>query len=299
MRRIIVAVGTLVLAGGAGLAALLAWPLDRGPAIDATLVGDPTRGAYLARASGCIGCHTDFANGGQPLAGGPEIETKFGAFRAPNITTDKEQGIGRWSLGDFATAVRRGVSPDGRPYYPAFPYEFYANLSDQDVADLYAAFQTVAPVALPAPAQEIAFPFSFRPGLKLWRAWHLEPRRFAPDPSRSAEWNRGAFLVRGPGHCAACHTPRNLLGGLVTSQAYAGSRDLPGGDRSPPITPTALSEAGWDADAIATGLKLGVTPDGDALGGTMGEVVRDSTSFLTDDDLNAIATYLLDRETGE
>ena len=254
------------------------------------------RGGYLARASGCIGCHTDIANGGQPLAGGPPIKTGFGTFRAPNITTDKEHGIGDWSLGDFATAVRRGISPRGRPYYPAFPYEFYTKLSDQDVADLYAAFQTVAPVPHSAPPQDIAFPFSFRPGLKLWRDWQFEPGRFAPDPSRSAEWNRGAFLVGGPGHCAACHTPRNLLGGLITSEAYAGSRDLPGGDRSPPITPEALAEAGWDKDAIVVALRLGVTPEGDTLGGTMGEVVRDGTSFLNDDDLAAMATFLLDRE---
>lgn len=299
MRGTLAVFAVLGIAGAAVLVVLVAWPLDRGPAIDETLVGDPARGAYLARASGCIGCHTDFANGGQPLAGGPPIKTGFGTFRAPNITTDKEYGIGAWSLGDFATAVRRGISPDGRPYYPAFPYEFYTKLSDQDVADLYAAFQTVALVARPAPPQDIAFPFSFRPGLKIWRDWHFQPGRFAPDPSRSAEWNRGAFLVGGPGHCAACHTPRNLLGGLVTSEAYAGSRDLPGGDRSPPITPEALAKSGWDEDAIVIGLRMGVTPDGDALGGTMGEVVRDSTSFLTGDDLNAIAVYLLNRGAEE
>jgi mono/diheme cytochrome c family protein len=295
MRKLFAALAVLVVAGVAGLGALVAWPLDRETEIDETLSGDPDRGAYLARASGCIGCHTDIENGGPPLAGGPAIVTDFGTFRAPNITTDTEHGIGAWSLGDFATAVRHGISPEGHPYYPAFPYEFYTKLSDQDVADLYAAFQTVAPVAIPAPAQEIAFPFSFRPGLKLWRDWHFESGRFSPDPSHDAQWNRGAFLVEGPGHCAACHTPRNVLGGLVTSEAYAGSRDIPGGDNSPAITPDALAEGDWDEQAIAVALRMGVTPDGDTLGGTMGEVVRDSTSFLTDEDLNAIAIYLLNR----
>lgn len=297
MRRLMMWAAALALAGAAGYLTLSAWPLDPGPTLSADLAGDAARGAYIARASGCIGCHTDIDQGGPPLAGGPALETSFGTFRAPNVTTDPEHGIGAWSLAQFATAVREGVSPDGEPYYPAFPYEFYTKLSDQDVADLYAAFKTVPPVAQDSPDQEIRFPFHVRPGLKLWRALHFRSGRFEPDPDRDDVWNRGKYLVEGPTHCAACHTPRTAIGALDVGHAYAGADDLPDGGKSPPITPEALTAGGWNEFSIVLALRMGVTPEGDTLGGSMGEIVRDSTSFLTDADLQAIATYLLDTET--
>lgn len=283
----------LVVAGGLGYGALALWPLDADAAIEASLEGDPMRGAYLARASGCIGCHTDIGGGGRPLAGGPALDTDFGTFYAPNITTDENVGIGGWSLADFATAVRRGISPDGEPYYPVFPYPFYSRLTDQDVADLYAAFQTVAPVAQPAPISDVSFPFSERAGLKLWRALYFPGEPFEPDPERSDEFNRGKYLVEGPLHCGACHTPRNPFGARDVEHRFAGSDALPGEGKAPPITASTLEENGWTAPSLAFALKSGLTPSGDAFGGLMGEVVRDSTAFLNEPDRDAIAAFLM------
>ncbi len=149
--------------------ALVAWPIGQinGPI---SLEGDASRGAYLARASGCIACHTNVEAGGVPLAGGVKLETPFGILYSPNLTTDPEHGIGDWSIDEFARAVRQGVSPEGEPYYPAFTYPFYGNFTDQEIADLWAAFQTVPAVAEPSRDQEMAFPFNQRWGLKLWRA---------------------------------------------------------------------------------------------------------------------------------
>ncbi|EKV26083.1 Putative diheme cytochrome c-553 [Caenispirillum salinarum AK4] len=256
--------------------------------------GDPKRGAYLARMSGCIGCHTDAENGGAPLAGGTAIETRFGSFVPPNVTQHPNAGIGDWTVADFARAVRQGTSPDGDPYYPAFPYAMYTRMSDQDVADLWAAFQTVAPAEGGRDGNDLAFPFSIREGLHVWRALHFEPARFEPDPARSEAWNRGAYIVTGPGHCGACHTPRGLLGGRDDDRFLEGGSDGPGGAKVPAITPQALKKAGWAHEDLVTALRTGLTPEGDSLGSGMGEVVRDGTAWLTDADLKAIATYLLE-----
>jgi mono/diheme cytochrome c family protein len=279
----------------AGTLALSAWPIAVPQKLSVT-TGDPNRGAYLARASGCIACHTNVTGGGKPLAGGPPLKTKFGTFYAPNLTTDKETGIGDWTIEQFAAAVRNGVSPDGRPYYPAFPYLFYSKLSDQDIADLWTAFQTVPPVQQASNPQELTFPFNLRFGLKLWRAAFQGNEPFTPRPDKDEAWNRGAFLVRGPAHCGACHTPRNLAGARDAEFALHGAPEMPDGGKSPPITSSALKKRGWTEEALAFALRSGVMPDGDVFGGTMGEVVRDGTSFLSDGDLKAIATYLLDPE---
>ena len=261
-----------------------------------TAVGDVNRGAYLARASGCIACHSDFDSGGKPLAGGAPIVTPFGTFYAPNLTTDPSYGIGRWTLEDFTRALREGVSPDGDPYYPAFPYSFYTRLSDQDIADLWVAFKTVPPVAKGAPEHELSFPFNIRSGLLIWQGMFFKPERFRPDDGRDEIYNRGAYLVESAAHCGACHTPRNLMGALDLSATFEGADGLPEGGKSPAITAHALKSKGWTVDDLAYALKSGITPDGDVFGGTMGEVVRDGTSFLAPDDLKAIAHYLLMRK---
>lgn len=292
----VIAIAALGLAfAGMGAAGLWAWPIGKPVRLD-TPAGDVQRGAYLARMAGCIACHTDVKGGGKPLAGGMALETKFGTFYSPNLTTDRNDGIGAWSIEDFARAVRQGVSPDGETYYPAFPFAFYGGLSDQDIADLWAAFQTVPPVAEPSRAQDLNFPFSFRSGLKLWRALFLKRGGSSPEPGKSAAWNRGKFIVEGPAHCGACHTPRNFAGAREAELALHGSDELPDGGKAPPITAAALKKKGWTRKDIAYALKTGLMPDGDAFGGSMGEVVRDGTSFLTKDDLNAIATYLLDED---
>ena len=165
--RTVIVLGTL-MAGLGGLA-LHFWPIGVNPPSEFPR-GDPLQGAYLARASGCVSCHTNFEGGGASLAGGAPLDTPFGVFVPPNITPHPDAGIGRWTIQDFATAVRQGISPDGAPYYPVFTYSFYATFTDQQIADLWEAFRTVPAVAERAPEHDVGFPFSIRAGLKLWRA---------------------------------------------------------------------------------------------------------------------------------
>lgn len=282
------------LAGG-GYAGLRAWPIGEESA-RITLDGDARRGAYLARAAGCVACHTDTAAEGPALAGGAALDTPFGSFVPPNITPDFEHGIGGWTPEDLGRALREGISPDGEPYYPAFPFEFYAGFSDQDIADLWAALATVPPVAETRGETDMRFPFSMRSGLKLWRATALLKAESAPVLGRSKEWNRGRELVEGAAHCGACHTGRGLLGGLDAT-SFGGNDDLPGGSVAPSIRAAALKDAGWTANALAYALETGITPAGDVFGGSMTEVVEQGTSFLDEADRRAIAAYLLDPET--
>ncbi len=197
-----------------------------------------------------------------------------------------------------ARRARRRV-PDGRPYYPAFTYPFYANFTDQDVADLWAAFQTVAAVAQPSQPPEMAFPFNQRWGLKLWRAAYLKPPRTRPVEGRSESWNRGRQLVEGAAHCGACHTSRNFAGARkIATAKFKGNDDLPGGDKAPPIDRRALRDRGWDVDSLAFALRTGITHEGDAFSGAMGEAVLYGTAFLTEADRRAMATYLMDENDG-
>jgi mono/diheme cytochrome c family protein len=298
MRRIAILILLVSVVAAAG-AAIQKWPLDPATSISTGLKGDPDRGAYLARMSGCIGCHTSTDEDAAVLAGGPPLETPFGIFYAPNITPDLEHGVGNWSLEDFDQALRHGVSPEGEPYYPAFPYAFYTKLSDQDVADIWAAVWTVPPVAETSRPHQLSWPFNQRAGIKLWRTLYFSADPFVPEPTESDLWNRGRFIVTGPAHCGACHTPRNLLGARDHEQHFLGEHDLPGGHTSPSIRSSDLQDAGWTEKDIAFALRTGLTPDGDSLGGSMGEVIQDSTSWLSDSDLDAIATYLLHDNTGQ
>lgn len=287
----------LAVVAGLGALSLVVWPIGREPprALE-TLTGDAQRGAYLARAGGCIACHSDPQSGRPALTGGAPIKTTFGTFVPPNLTTDEVHGIGDWSVTDFARAVRQGIAPDGTPYYPAFPYAFYGHLSDQEIVDLWAAFQGVPAQPLVVGETTVAFPFNLRFGLKLWRAVYAKGPPTAPDPERSDAWNRGRWLVNGVAHCGACHTDRNLVGGRRLDRRLAGSDDLPEGRRAPSILPEDLVEAGWTLSSLAFGLRSGVMPDGDGFGAGMGEVVRHVTGWLTGDDRRAIAVYLLDQE---
>jgi len=254
--------------------------------------GNPKRGAYLARMSGCIACHTDSKAGSIALSGGKALKTPFGEFRAPNITTDKIHGIGDWTPQQFATAVREGISPEGKPYYPAFPYTFYTQFSDQDIADLWAAFQTVPPVSTPDPKQAIAFPFNIREGLKFWRVLYFEPESFQKNAQQSETFNRGKFIVEVAAHCAACHTPRNGLGALDYENHLSGGFDS-AQNKVPSITASALLEKGWTQDDLAYALQTGITPEGDVFGGSMSDIVEQGTAFLSWQDLMAISEYLL------
>jgi mono/diheme cytochrome c family protein len=292
----LVAVGAV--AASLVIGGLVVWPIGNHVA-EITLTGDVQRGAYLARASGCIACHTDFEGGGAPLAGGVKLDTPFGAIYSVNLTTDPEFGIGDWSIEEFAKAVRQGISPTGEPYYPAFTYAFYADFTDQDIADMWAAFQTVPPVAEPAPEHEMPFPFDQRWGLKLWRAAFLRPPATDPIPGNGDIWNRGRELVGGATHCAACHTARNFLGGRKSHDGhFAGNPRLPGGSKAPAIDYRTLQSNGWSVDTLAYALETGIMPDGDTFGGSMSEVVSRGTRFLTPDDRQAIAIYLMDDHDG-
>lgn len=290
------------LAGGVtalvSLLGVVVWPIGE-PLTPITLQGNVDRGAYLARASGCIACHTDFEKGGAPLAGGLALQTPFGMLYSPNLTTDPDHGIGSWTLAEFARAVRDGVSPEGWAYYPGFPYPFYANFTDQEIADLWAAFQTVPPVAQQNKPPQMRFPFDQRWGLKLWRAAFLQPPLTDPVVGKGALWNRGRELVEGATHCAACHTDRNIAGARKTESGHLqGSVALPGGEKAPAIDPETLRKRGWDISSLAYALHSGVRPDGDVFGGSMGEVVRHGTGFLSEGDRAAIATYLMNEHEG-
>lgn len=254
---------------------------------DAALV---ERGAYLARAGNCMACHT--ARGGAPYAGGRAILTPFGTIHAPNITSDAETGIGDWSADDFWRALHNGKAKDGKLLYPAFPYPNYTRVTRADSDAMYAYFKTVAPVRQANQEPELRFPFNYRGLLVFWRALYFRPGEYEATPRQTAEWNRGAYLVQGLGHCNACHTPRNALG------ATTGEGDL-GGAMIPMLNWYAASLTGergtglgdWQLQDLTELLKTGVSARG-AASGPMAEVVRGSLQHLTNDDVRAMAVYL-------
>lgn len=253
------------------------------------------RGAYMFAMAGCAGCHT--RKGGTPLAGGREIPSPFGIFVSPNITPDSATGIGGWTEADFVRAMTLGLSPDGRHYYPAFPYGSYSRMTLDDLRDLWAYLRTIPPVTGRTEGHRLAFPYSVRPALGLWKLLFLEPGRYRPDPGKTRSWNRGAYIVTGPAHCGECHTRRNVLGGLRNSVQLAGAPDYGDGANkiggAPNITPHKSKGIGsWSPEEIVFALQTGVTPAGDVLGGEMEEVVARVTSKLTDSDRRAIVEYL-------
>jgi mono/diheme cytochrome c family protein len=289
MRRWFWVLGILVVIG-LGAAIYLLKPV-KGPERDLTLVGDVERGNYLIRLGGCIACHTDAANGRAFLSGGAGLQTPFGIFVPPNITSDPDVGIGNWTLAQFSDAMSNGMGPQGH-LYPAFPYENYTLMSDGEIADLYAALMATEPVAEPAAESQIPFPFNIRLLMAGWKNLFFHPDRFEPEVNRSETYNRGKYLAFGPAHCVACHTPRNALGALEWDKAFEGSPGVTGG-RAPAITRAALEEDGYDVEVLAQTLEDGFTPSFDVLGGPMAEVIVDSTSQWTPEDRAALAEYLL------
>jgi mono/diheme cytochrome c family protein len=251
------------------------------------------RGAYVFRAAGCYSCHTDTKNEGPALAGGRALATPFGTFHTPNITPDAETGIGTWTDADFLRALKEGRAPDGRPYYPAFPYTSYAGMTDRDALDLKAYLFAQEPVSRANKEHDLGFPFSLRFTAGVWQTLFFAPAPFAPEPDRDAQWNRGAYLVRHLAHCGECHTPRNALGVLDHDRAMAGTKDGPDGKPVPNITPDKATGIGaWSIGEIVSLLKSGATPEYDYVGGMMAEVVDHGTSHLSEADLEAIASYL-------
>ena len=266
---------------------------DEDPLTEAQISATPeliARGEYLARAGNCIGCHT--ARGGEPYAGGRGIDTPFGTVYSSNLTPDAATGLGAWTPAHFWRALHNGRSRDGRLLYPAFPYTNYTLVTREDADALYAYLRSLKPVSQANRAHGLSFPFNTQPALAVWRALYFSPDRPTQDTTKSPEWNRGAYLVQGLGHCNACHGSRNALG------ATGGTLDLGGGLipmqnwYAPSLSdPHEAGVAEWSPQQIAELLKNGVTSQASVLG-PMAEVVGGSTQHLSDADLRAMATYL-------
>lgn len=246
------------------------------------------RGEYVFNMGGCASCHTQ----DQPLAGGVELVTPFGTFYSPNISPDPQYGIGGWSNTEFIMAMRQGVSPDGEHYYPAFPYTSYVNMPTQDLIDVKAYLDAQEPVPKPTLQHALDFPFNQRALLGMWKILNVSPS-WVSDPQQSAGWNRGSYLVNGPGHCGQCHTPRNIIGGLQSDVGMIGNVDGPDGENVPALLDVAQAAfGGWALEDISFALEIGMTPEGDFLGGSMSHVVENTTGKMTPEDIEAVAEYL-------
>jgi mono/diheme cytochrome c family protein len=227
------------------------------------------------------------------MTGGRPIKTPFGTIYSTNITPAPKTGIGTWSEADFRRAMTQGVGPDGRHYFPVFPYTTFTRMSEQDIQDLKAYLFSLPPVEQANKAPELRFPFGWRAGLAVWRWLNFRPGTFQPRADQSAEWNRGAYLTTALGHCAECHTPRNWLGGLKTTMAYAGAADGPEGELAPNITPDEATGIGaWSIADMVWFLQTGVKSDGDDVQGLMSVVIDNGCKHLPEADLRAMAVYL-------
>jgi mono/diheme cytochrome c family protein len=301
LRRLSVIAGVLIVVG---LAAF--WILTIPAAIPASALPPYTpnlaNGKTMFNAGGCASCHAvpnADADKVDPtrLGGGLALPCPFGMFYVPNISPDPKDGIGRWSEADFVTAMWNGTAPGGRHLYPAFPYASFRHMELADVRDLFAYLKTLPAVPGAVRPPDLAFPFNIRRTLGIWKLLFLRGGPFEPDPSQSAQWNRGAYLVNGPAHCAECHSPRNFLGAVIDSQRFAGGPAADGKEWIPNITPAGLrrsaeDDVAWSQKDIASYLADGFDPSGDYAGGAMAEVIR-NTSLLPAADLAAIGAYIV------
>ncbi len=255
----------------------------------ATLNEQVKRGAYLVRAGDCISCHT--APGGAPFAGGLPTNTGFGVVYSPNLTPDKETGIGSWTEDDFYRAMHEGRDDEGKHLYPAFPYQWFTKVTRDDVDAVKAYLDSLEPVHQPNKPPQMDWFLKWRGVMAPWNWINFHAGQYQPDPNRSAQWNRGAYLVEGLGHCGQCHTPKGIFGGNETSQALEGGL-LPEGWYAPGLAGDLRTGLGrWSEAQIAEYLKTGSTAR-TAPAGPMSEVIAHSTSYMSDGDLKAIATYL-------
>jgi len=287
---------TRILAGLLGIVllavvvfAILAWrpaiaPLDSPQTFDRQLIA---RGAALASIGNCSACHT--ASGGAAYAGGGALQTPFGLVYATNITPDPEYGIGQWSEEAFRRAMHQGVRRDGRHLYPAFPYDHFTKLSDDDVRAIYAFLMTRAPVHAANQRNALSFPFNIRPLVAGWKLLFFKEGRFEPDEGRSAELNRGAYLVEALAHCGACHTPRNALGAVKRDQTFSGGEAE--GWHAPALNADSTTPVPWTEGQLQTYLQRGfVFPHGVAAGPM--QTVTNSLAGAPESDVKAIATYV-------
>lgn len=274
------------------------WFLTAPRMFDATVLPnhspDLANGERMFWAGGCKSCHSKAkgkAENRLELGGGDGLVTPFGTFFAPNISPDRENGIGAWSLIEFINAMKLGVAPDGSHLYPAFPYTSYQRMRLEDLIDLKAYLDTLQPVGGRAPDHRLSFPFNVRRGLGLWKLLYVDGEAFRPDPEQDDIVNRGAYLVNGPGHCGECHTSRNVIGGPENAVRLAGGPSPEGKGSIPNITPHKDAIGSWTEDDIVFFLSNGMTPDFEAVGGSM-RGVQENLSKLDSTDQLAIARFL-------
>ena len=272
---------------GRALAALVLASLTS--SLLAATAGDLKRGEYIARAGGCLGCHTADKKGAIPYSGGRELKTPFGTFYGPNITPHPQAGIGRWREQDFIRAMRHGRRPDGANYFPAFPYPSFTGINDGDLRDLWAYLRSLPQSGEASREHDLPFYFRWRLLLTFWKWLFFEPGPFAPIPGASEIVNRGAYLVQALGHCGECHTPRNFLGGPIRGRFLAGGKGYEG-KSIPNLTPAGLGL--WSDAQLREFFVTGITPDDDTVSEAMMEVIRNSTSRLTAADITAMIAYL-------
>jgi mono/diheme cytochrome c family protein len=281
---------------GAPTAASSTSPAETSPASPPPETTPVARGKYLATIGNCTSCHT--RSGGAAFAGGVAFKTDFGTLYSSNITPDRKAGIGGWSLAQFVRAMREGIDDEGEHLYPAFPYPEFSKVSDADLGAIFEYLRTLAPASDVAPANELRFPYNQRSLLALWNTLYFKPAPFRSDPAQTPQWNRGAYLVQGLGHCGACHTPRNFLGAEKSDQALSGGAylDKVSGNDIRPWSAVNLTSADsglkrWTVEDIASYLKSGHGTRTGAFG-PMNEVIVNSTREWTDADLQAAAVYL-------
>jgi len=289
LRKVLILVVLIALAGAAAFWFVTAPVVVPASALPAR-TPDLANGREMFYAGGCTACHaTPGQDDKSRLGGGFALKSPFGTFYVPNISPDPDDGIGKWSEADFVTAMQKGTSPDGRHYFPAFPYPSYQRMRVEDLRDLFAHLKTLPAVKGRVRDHDMAFPFNIRRLVGGWKFLFLDGKPFVPDASKSAAWNRGAYLVNGPGHCAECHSPRNPLGGIIAAQRFAGGPNPEGEGWIPNITQRGISD--YSEKDLAYLLETGNTPEGDSVGGSMTAVVR-NTAQLTAEDRAAMAAYI-------
>lgn len=291
MARKLVVVGTVVVAA---LALVAFWLLTIPETVPASVLAprtpDLANGKIMFHAGGCASCHAVPKQEDKTrLGGGLALGSPFGTFYVPNISSDRTDGIGAWTEAQFVTAMVKGTSPTGEHLFPAFPYTSYQRMSLGDIRDLFAYLKTLPAATGKVRDHALPFPFNIRRTLGLWKLLFLDGRPFAPDPSQTAQWNRGAYLINAPGHCVECHSPRNMLGAIKRNQRFTGGPSPDGQGGVPNITQQKLNN--WTVKDIADTLTTGMTPDADFVGGSMAEVVR-NTAQLSEADREAMATYI-------
>jgi mono/diheme cytochrome c family protein len=294
MKRAILVLLVLAAAGALGFWLLTSPDLQRA-GLEPIPAGQPDlgNGRTVFYAGGCASCHaTPQQDDKTRLGGGFALTSAFGTFYAPNISPHLRDGIGSWTPEQFLRAIRGGVSPEGNHYYPSFPYTTYQRMAPTDARDLFAFLKTLPVVEGRARSHDLPFIFTIRRGLGLWKLLFLDGQMFTPDPSKSASLNRGAYLVEALGHCAECHSPRNLFGAIVKGERFSGGPDPEGKGWVPNITPHENGLKDWSRGDVAEVLSTGLTPSGDSVGGSMAAVVR-NTSQLPEADRNAMAEYVL------